>query len=141
MPGAIISSVYGLECIYCGEPATDRDHVVPHSLTSKVERSWTTSEVVPACRDCNGSLHNRPLLTIAARADWLLRRLFRKQGSLKGRPWTDEELMELGETLRKYVVSQENKRLTLERRIHRCQAVTRLADLTPSKYWDTQFSA
>lgn len=36
-------------CVYCGDPATDRDHVVP--------RSRGGTEIVPACRPCNCSKH------------------------------------------------------------------------------------
>lgn len=48
-------------CVYCGDPATTRDHVVP--------RSWRyTTYTVPACVDCNCRiLRDVPLFTVEDR--------------------------------------------------------------------------
>lgn len=43
-----LPSVIGLDCVYCGAPATNRDHVVP------VRRGGcAVGNLVPACRRCN----------------------------------------------------------------------------------------
>lgn len=41
------------ECVYCGEPATQQDHVVPRG------RLGWEDHLVPACRRCNDSKNNR----------------------------------------------------------------------------------
>jgi 5-methylcytosine-specific restriction endonuclease McrA len=59
---SIIPTLVGLECVYCGEPATERDHVVPWVQGGRAE----TGNVVPACRRCNISKHARsPLQWLA----------------------------------------------------------------------------
>jgi hypothetical protein len=132
----VIRSVEGLECVYCGDVAKDRDHVVPQSLVAEESKTWHSDRVVPACHDCNGALHNKVLLTIAERASWLAKRLKRKYDKLSIKAWTEDELQELGPTLRAFVKSQESRRYILAQRLHRCEAVAKLTHLTPQAYWD-----
>ena len=40
------------KCFYCGDIATDRDHVVPHALSGRNRRIWTL-DWVHCCRECN----------------------------------------------------------------------------------------
>jgi hypothetical protein len=137
-----VSSVEGLECIYCGSPATERDHVIPHAIVNVAlssgeypKRSFEDTEVVPACRDCNASLHSKMLLTIADRAAWQAKRLERKLDRTEKRAWTTQELEELGPTLRVYVIEKQRHKANLEQRLSRCEGVARLVDLTPVEYW------
>jgi len=48
----------GLTCHYCELPATTRDHIVTDSLGGA--KAWWN--LVPACRDCNGSRGNGALM-------------------------------------------------------------------------------
>lgn len=43
------------KCVYCGEPATQVDHIVPVSKGGTDD----VSNLVPACRSCNSSKGNR----------------------------------------------------------------------------------
>jgi hypothetical protein len=130
-----IDSVYGLECVYCGEPATERDHVIPHSLmhSQDVKRTFENTEVVPACRDCNGALRDRPIVTVAERADWLLTRLRKKLTKMPS--WSEVEIKQLGRTLQNFVRTGQGKRAALERRISHLEQVAKMRGLTPERYW------
>jgi 5-methylcytosine-specific restriction endonuclease McrA len=52
-----IREVFGDLCVYCGDPADTLDHVVP--LTKGGEHA--VHNLVPACRACNCSKHNKLL--------------------------------------------------------------------------------
>lgn len=67
-------------CTYCGEPATDRDHLV--SCASQGIRSYSFGKIVPACRQCNGTLGAVPLQDISSRAGYLLQRYSRLRKKL-----------------------------------------------------------
>jgi len=68
--------VKGDDCVYCGKPATTRDHIPPRAGKLRAlqiglaRRRWVT---VPACRKCNEALGKLPLWTIAARTRFLVR--------------------------------------------------------------------
>jgi hypothetical protein len=121
----------------CGEPATDRDHVVAHSLVkvSDARRTYECDEVVPACRECNGALHNKPLVTIAERANWLLIRLKKKLDKMP--VWEKSEMTQLGRCLRAVVEAGQLKRKKTERRVEHLEQVAQLRGLTPERYWET----
>lgn len=48
---SLIPSLEGLDCVYCGEPADHRDHVIPRSRGGHAEEG----NIVPACHTCNES--------------------------------------------------------------------------------------
>lgn len=52
-------------CVYCGFPATTRDHVLPKSWTGLAERTRVVT--VPACVECNSSINDSFAPTIAER--------------------------------------------------------------------------
>ena len=132
-----ISDVYGLECIYCGEPASQRDHVIPHSVVNGTDasRTYDHADVVPACRDCNGALTNKPLLTISERATWLHQRMERKLAKMNRQQWTEEEISALGKTLQAYVRREQSKLHEIERRLAHLTSVKKLSCLNPDFYW------
>jgi hypothetical protein len=132
-----VQSVAGMECIYCGDIARDRDHVIPHSLTDDIKRTWFSNEVVPACKDCNMFLFNKALFTIADRAAAIVKRLKRKISKL-GPEWKQEELDALGPTLKRYVVSQQLNRRLLHSRLARAESVAKLTKLTPEEFWESE---
>ena len=58
------------ECIYCGEPATDRDHVIPCAYRA-APRHYST-HTVPSCRECNQKiLHDLPYFTVFQRTEYV----------------------------------------------------------------------
>jgi hypothetical protein len=83
------------QCVYCGDVATDRDHVVPVSYTS-VCRNYSIGEIVNACSDCNGTLSNVMVCSVPERAGYPFDRLQDKRGKLLAfKEWTDAELAEV----------------------------------------------
>lgn len=132
----MLDSIFSLECVYCGDQASQRDHVVPHSVTNSREDKYDFdhTKVVPACKECNAALYNRPLFTVAERAQWLLVRLKKKLNQTP--TWDKTELNELGKTLRSFVVSQQIKRENLEKRISHLEQVSKLYGFSPENYWD-----
>jgi 5-methylcytosine-specific restriction endonuclease McrA len=58
---------YDHRCAYCGNKFENltMDHVIPLSKGGRHE----IDNIVPACRFCNGSKHNKPLLI------WMLKRM------------------------------------------------------------------
>lgn len=45
-------------CVYCGDPSTEKDHLLPLSWTGKAARRWVPT--VPSCRSCNSILSDFP---------------------------------------------------------------------------------
>lgn len=63
-------------CVYCGEDATDADHLVPLPVTGRRLRRWVPT--VPACSSCNGTLSDYHNPIVQARAAYIAERLHRR---------------------------------------------------------------
>jgi len=92
-------------CVYCGSSKNiENDHLIPYSFTHiKTRKRLNNSKkgTVPACRNCNRMLHNKFFITVSDRAAYLLPKYNKKYNKLSRLPeWTEEELSELGRTLR-----------------------------------------
>lgn len=59
----------GGACVYCGAPATTRDHVVPVAVGG----SDSVLNIVPSCKPCNSSKGDMPLIV------WLAKRATENQ--------------------------------------------------------------
>jgi hypothetical protein len=107
-------------CIYCGDAASDRDHVVPVYYRSV--RTYET-DTVPACRDCNSAiLSNRPLFTVEDRRAYVAGALRRRLAKTRSVEWTDEELADLGPALRTAVEADQLARRKLIQRLAYAEA-------------------
>ena len=124
-------------CAYCGS-AWDicRDHVIPTSYLRE-KRRYEGDWLVPSCRECNSTLGNELIFNVPDRAYWLLQAYKRKHRKiLKSIPWSEEELEDIGPTLRSAIESQEKARNSLTQRINHLrvismQPITYLAPLRP----------
>lgn len=56
-------------CIYCGIPAVEKDHIHPRA---RMAARRGDGAVVPACRECNVVLSDKPLFAVNERALFLL---------------------------------------------------------------------
>lgn len=86
-------------CIYCGEIAEARDHVVPvsYSQTSRYYRRGTT---VPSCAECNNLLGSISYHTVEERTQYLFKRYTEKfKDLLQLCLWSEAEINELGTNL------------------------------------------
>ncbi len=81
-------------CFYCGEYATEKEHVVPqHTLYP----TW----IVPACHECNAMAGATIFVSVLDKHQWLqTRRGARYSKLLKMPDWDWEEISELGRNLR-----------------------------------------
>lgn len=87
------------ECFYCGELATEDEHVVPRWLAYP---TW----VVRSCRECNGLAGGEPFVSALEKAEWIKgRRAERYSHLLKMPDWSPDELEEIGHTLRKSIIA------------------------------------
>src|ERR1041385_4788807 len=99
-----------VRCTYCNSPYGDTlDHVVPWSYTHGTKRRGKPGAAdnghrrVPACRECNNLLSDALLFTVRERRAYVRQRLRERYGVPVR--WTDEELDELGPTLRSAILA------------------------------------
>lgn len=113
-------------CIYCGEPATGRDHFLPLGVAADID--WSIPGMVaayrkrlftlPCCIECNSLAKMRIFDTIRAKRRYIQDRLRRKYQRLLTAPsWCDEDMKGLGRNLRSMVGSMETKARQVRRRI------------------------
>lgn len=113
-------------CVYCGEPATERDHVLPVSIAAGLDlrRAGVRREVrgglwtVPACGECNRIAGGVAFTSILGKRRYIQRRLRKRyQRDLAAVMWSPEELEELGPTLRSAVESRLQRVIRLQLRL------------------------
>ena len=63
-----LMDAYNYTCVYCGEPATDIDHVIPWAYVLRHE----ISNLVPACHDCNLIASDKMFLDIESKREYIL---------------------------------------------------------------------
>lgn len=104
-------------CAYCGDHATQWDHVVPQTFLTVSETRTFTSGVVPCCQQCNGHLSNMVFESLDERLDYVGWRVKRKHKKIIESPdWSDAEIKELGPGLRRSVKNMaDQKRLVANR--------------------------
>lgn len=116
----------GYYCFYCNDPAEGLDHVPPISLIDAMPYKKRKQEDIPAitmacCRECNGALSNRRLVTVHDRLLYLesfYDAKFKKQQAM----WTEEEINDLGYSLQIMVRARQEK---LQRYIHKIRGIQR----------------
>ena len=122
-------------CTYCGglERPT-RDHVVPEAIKRNGKgKRFDIGPIVPACHECNSLLGDRYLLTVRERAAYLLRRYRARYARLLATPeWTDEELDELGDRLRRVIIGAQMERADVLRRLNHLRLVATPAEADAS---------
>ena len=113
-------------CLYCGQPANSRDHVITRRMREVVELRYgpgspqlhRVPNTVPACKECNCIAGARLFYTISAKRRYIQARLKAKNFRLlNGDTWTDEELDELSGTLRVHVVGLQYQKEIMKSRI------------------------
>ncbi len=112
-------------CTYCGVEAEERDHLIPISYdhTDRRHISYSRHQTVPSCRECNSTLSDIYITTIADRAEHLANRYRRrwrsdlavKQASLTG----------LINSLRRDTEARLRRRDYLQRRLDHLDLVAR----------------
>jgi hypothetical protein len=106
-------------CIYCGNTTSmTRDHVVAVSWTG-FKRSYSKGDTVPACKECNNLLSDKPLFSISSRANFIAQRLQSKYRKILNSPfWDDEELKLMSYEFRVTLKGIRNIKNFIQARIH-----------------------
>lgn len=112
-------------CTYCGaEGGGYRDHVIPVSYTSTI-RSFHKGATVPCCKECNSTLSDKMYCSVPDRAKYLFDRYTYKYKKLLETPsWSDDELEEMSNTLKKGILDRLAKREIVSDRIDRLHLVS-----------------
>ncbi len=102
------------KCIYCGDPATDVDHIPAitwlYALGSEHFKKFPII-TVPACKRCNGWLSDKPFHTIRQRKGYIATRLRRIFDKVMSSPkWEDEEIEEMGAMFKTFLRNREDIR-------------------------------
>lgn len=118
------ASIGGPEpCVYCGLPASSRDHVFPQSMENSCldavnGGSFKAHRTVPACNECNCLLGGRVFRTFSERKQCLKDLLRRRYAKYLAAPdWSDRELSQLGYSLKTLVASFQAARDTARARL------------------------
>ena len=98
-------------CVYCGERATDKEHVIPRC-------SGLPTWIVPACSECNGLASGTVYDGLISKKQAIQAKLRRRHArALRVPHWDQEELSELGRTLRVAVEAYQRAKSVVECRV------------------------
>jgi hypothetical protein len=97
------------KCFYCGEDADTKDHIIPVSFyySGKRKGRHLTSEygkenLISSCRECNSIAGNKVFDDVYEKKDFIQQRLKFKYKKVINLPfWSEEEIKEMGSSLRK----------------------------------------
>lgn len=103
-------------CVYCGEYADTRDHLLPVTHTGKAVRRHVLT--VPACRQCNSFIGDASAPSITERRAIAHSSLRRKRFRvLQSFDYTDDELEEFGHSMRSSVLRAREEKDRMLRRL------------------------
>ena len=103
----------GYFCFYCADPASSLDHVPPLSSMDNLDYDYRKKHsipcaLLPCCMDCNAALGDRKLFTAMERLQYL--ESYYEAKLMKQRKlWSDDEIEELGGSLKDYVRARQEK--------------------------------
>ena len=117
-------------CAYCGDIASEDDHVPAVASVARLSLEFFRLNhvpllIVPACKDCNRHLADRPIYTVQERAQYLYDYMPQRFSKLKRRPrpWTDHELSALSGALKQYIRGKQAQELELRMRYEHLSVV------------------
>lgn len=108
-------------CVYCGAPATTEDHFVPLSVAAAMVEVGQFPNgalvIVPACMECNSLAGAKVFRSIGSKRRYIHERIEVKHWEALAMPeWNEQELAEIGATMREYVLAGlREKEYTLRR--------------------------
>jgi len=104
---------YWHECFYCGDPADTVDHYPPVSRVNDYRalgNRYETYITVSCCSQCNSILGNTLQDTLLERAEVAKTMLEKKlKKDLNMPEWFDDEIDELGDVMRKFMVGAKRR--------------------------------
>lgn len=106
----------GTDCVYCGELADTKDHLLPRNYTGDAERIRVP--VVPSCRECNSTLNDIYMPDVIERREYVQSKYKIKYKSLLKVIWySDSDLLEFGPQLRSVIMQLMEQHITLMSRL------------------------
>ncbi len=100
-----------LLCAYCGDRATDVEHVIPRS-------TGLPTFTVPACKDCNSIAGDRVFGCFEEKAEYVKTTLkIKHQKILRVPEWDKDELREVSYSLRKSIIAAQARRDWVQQRL------------------------
>lgn len=98
-------------CVYCGQPSTDWEHVIPRSFA-------VPTLIVRACSECNGLANSGVFDTIMHKQAAIQALLRKRYSKLVNREkWTSAELKQVSRKLRVMIEAAERESDILSRRL------------------------
>jgi 5-methylcytosine-specific restriction endonuclease McrA len=112
-------SINFFECVYCGGPASTIDHVPPISFLSRVDdKHRFKPRRFRSCEECNHLLGPYLGNTLRERRKFLRARYEERYRKILSIPnWTESALDEMGPNLYKYIISKQDLRRYLRKRM------------------------
>jgi len=103
------------KCFYCGEYANTKDHIIPVSFYYNGGRKgkhltaeYGKENLIDSCHECNCIANNKIFNNKYEKKDYIQERLKIKYRKIINSPfWSDEEINEMGRTLRKEIIIQQ----------------------------------
>jgi hypothetical protein len=114
------------KCVYCGDDADTKDHIVPVSYYYDGIRSgrhltneYGKENLVDACKECNSIAGNKVFPNINDKKDYIQERIKMKYKKvINSVYWSDEEISEMGINLQKEIRIQQLARKWILNRIN-----------------------
>ena len=104
------------DCVYCGELASTRDHLLPRNFTGNADRLRVP--VVPACNECNSTLNQVHIPDVMERREYLQNKYRTKYKSFLKVIWYGEvDLLEFGPQLRYMILKRMSQHITVMARL------------------------
>lgn len=121
------------ECVYCGQPATERDHVPPITRVCdylSLGLKNNTFIKVPSCNSCNVILSDSLQEDIFQRIEELKNHLIRKNKKhFYAKEWLEEDKKELGKNLKSFVNAKLHKEKLIKSRVEYYEGYDKLLDI------------
>jgi hypothetical protein len=115
--------VIATPCAYCGEHAEHEEHLVPYSFianrntaNSPQDNWWTW--ILPSCAQCNAIAYNQVFPSAFAKRAYIRERLKGKYSdAFVQQEWSEDEMEDLGPSLRQYVTAMQAINETARQRV------------------------
>lgn len=113
-------------CVYCGESATEKDHVIPLSYYYNGERKgrhltaeYGKENLVDSCKECNVMAGGKVFDDIEKKKEYIQERITLKYKKVINMPfWSDDEIKEMSGRMRKEIKIQQLARKWIYNRIN-----------------------
>tara|TARA_R110002167_G_scaffold342116_1_gene550857 strand:+ start:56 stop:508 length:453 start_codon:yes stop_codon:yes gene_type:complete len=124
-------------CYYCGEfGANTLDHTIPYSYYSPTSvgkklkaRKGDLVPMVDCCRECNTTLHNKLIIDVRGRANYLKEKYEKKYKRILRLPdWEEKEIKKLGKSLRSTVIKGLIEKESIQERLDYLEYITTLTE-------------